>query len=207
MISPVLIGEFVKMDKSTTVHIAHHTGGQRAVITLEDECWPSFYIMALDFIFGSPLLVLATFFNRNQGHNVKLRSLRNKQPQVLSRHACHGRDESYTAFLKKKYHTFCGKPCTYIVFHKITPQYISIFLFFSSNIDIRPVYSWSSREASPCTQKSRRKGGLKDWTSRRKSGIHGVTSRRKGGQHGVTSRRKGGLQGGNFKEKGWSSRG
>ena len=57
------------------IHIAHHAGGQRAVITLEDECRPGFYIVALDFIYHSPFLVGATFVNKIWSHNVKLWSL------------------------------------------------------------------------------------------------------------------------------------
>ena len=48
--------------------MAHHAGGNCTVITLEDECWPWFNIVALDvdLDFSSPFLVMVTFFDKNQ---------------------------------------------------------------------------------------------------------------------------------------------
>ena len=73
-------------------YMAHNAGDQCAVITLEDECSLWFYIVALDFISGSPVLVVI-FFDKNQEQQRKIRVI--SHPPVLSRHAGHRRDEPY----------------------------------------------------------------------------------------------------------------
>ena len=68
-------------------------GGQRAVITLDDDVLTLVYIVALDSIFGSPFLVVDTFLNTNQEPQCKIRVI--THPPVLSRYAGHRRDEPY----------------------------------------------------------------------------------------------------------------
>ena len=73
--------------------MAHRAGGQRAVITLDDDVLTLVYIVALDSIFGSPFLVVDTFLNTNQEPQCKIRVI--THPPVLSRYAGHRRDEPY----------------------------------------------------------------------------------------------------------------